>query len=434
MERSFIKGFSSLNRNEKIRLVADSGNSENLLDRHRHPDEAVQQVYEQLAENCLSNYHLPYCVAPNFVVNGRIFHVPMVTEESSVVAAASAAAKFWSDHGGFNTRVLSETRSGHIHFLWQASPEILSESLGEITGQLLTSVEDLTAGMRARGGGIEAIRLVSLCHRIPGYYTIEVDFHTADAMGANFINSCLERMSGCLQAYLDERNLSENLEIIMSILSNHIPSSIVECQVVCRDSDLDAFGLPTGDFSRRFSLAVQMACQNVSRAVTHNKGIMNGVDAVLIATGNDFRAVEAGVHAFASSAGEYTSLSIAGVENGVFSFTLRIPLAIGTVGGITRVHPLADHSLAMLGNPDARTLMSIVSAVGLASNFSAVKALITTGIQKGHMRLHLMNLLKQLHANEREQAAAISHFSGQTVSYSAVARFIDMWRNNSLPA
>lgn len=433
MERSFISGFSSLSRDGKIRLVANSENSENLLQSHRHPDEAVQQAYEQLAENCLSNYHLPYCVAPNFFVNGRIFHVPMVTEESSVVAAASAAAKFWSGHGGFKTRVISETRSGHIHFLWHAAPEILAERMDEIKELLLSSTEDLTAGMRLRGGGIVAIRLVGLCHRIPGYHTLEVDFNTADAMGANFINSCLERMSGCLLAYLDERNLSENMEIIMSILSNHIPSSIVECQVVCRDSDLDAFGLPTGDFSRRFSLAVQMACQNVSRAVTHNKGIMNGVDAVLIATGNDFRAVEAGVHAFASSAGEYSSLSIAGVENGVFSFTLRIPLALGTVGGITRVHPMAGHSLAMLGNPDAPTLMSIVAAVGLASNFSAVKALITTGIQKGHMRLHLINLLKQLNADDREQSAAIIHFASQTVTYSAVARFLDSWRNNSKP-
>src|SRR5690606_14979945 len=163
-------------------------------------------------------------------------------------------------------------------------------------------------------------------------------------------------------------------------------------------------------FAERFVQAVQIAEVEPFRAVTHNKGIMNGIDAVILATGNDFRAVEAGVHAYAAKNGQYSSLSHAKIENGIFSFWLEVPLALGTVGGLTSLHPLVKLSLEMLENPSASQLMEIVAVAGLAQNFAALRSLTTTGIQDGHMKMHLLNILNQFEATEEEKTTLINHF------------------------
>jgi hydroxymethylglutaryl-CoA reductase len=181
-------------------------------------------------------------------------------------------------------------------------------------------------------------------------------------------------------------------------------------------------------YAEKFVQAVRIAQVEPYRAVTHNKGIMNGIDAVVLATGNDFRAIAAGAHAYAAKSGKYRSLTDARIENGVFYFWIEIPLALGTVGGLTKLHPLAKLSLEILGQPSARELMQIVAVAGLAQNFAALKALTTTGIQQGHMKMHLMNILNQLEANVSEKNVLSLQFQQKTVSYNEVAKALHSLR------
>jgi hydroxymethylglutaryl-CoA reductase len=214
----------------------------------------------------------------------------------------------------------------------------------------------------------------------------------------------------------------KHIEIVMSILSNYVPDCFVRAEVSCKVEYLSESDAISGeDFANKFLQAINIAEIEPHRAVTHNKGIMNGIDAVVLATGNDFRAVEAGVHAYASRHGRYTSLSHAQIENGIFTFWMEIPLALGTVGGLTGLHPLVKLSLELLYKPSAKDLMQIVAVAGLAQNFAALRSLITTGIQQGHMKMHLMNILNQFNANPAEKAILIDHFKTNTVSFSAVS-------------
>jgi hydroxymethylglutaryl-CoA reductase len=215
----------------------------------------------------------------------------------------------------------------------------------------------------------------------------------------------------------------------MSILSNYVPNCIVRAEVSCPIADLEEKHIQNPqEFAERFVQAVQIAEVEPFRAVTHNKGIMNGVDAVVLATGNDFRAVEAGVHAYAARSGQYSSLSHAKIENGIFTFWLEIPLALGTVGGLTSLHPLVKLSLEMLEKPSAKELMQIVAVAGLAQNFAALRSLTTTGIQDGHMKMHLNNILNQFEANEDERIIIRKHFKHHVVSHSAVVDYIENLR------
>ncbi|MND89102.1 3-hydroxy-3-methylglutaryl-coenzyme A reductase [compost metagenome] len=215
----------------------------------------------------------------------------------------------------------------------------------------------------------------------------------------------------------------------MSILSNYVPNCIVRAEVSCPITDLEEKHIQNPqEFAERFVQAVQIAEVEPFRAVTHNKGIMNGVDAVVLATGNDFRAVEAGVHAYAARNGQYSSLSHAKIEHGIFTFWLEIPLALGTVGGLTSLHPLVKLSLEMLEKPSAKELMQIVAVAGLAQNFAALRSLTTTGIQDGHMKMHLNNILNQFEANEDERIVIRKHFKHHVVSHSAVVDYIENLR------
>jgi hydroxymethylglutaryl-CoA reductase len=191
----------------------------------------------------------------------------------------------------------------------------------------------------------------------------------------------------------------------------------------CSVTELNKLEPETKNFASRFVKAIEIANSDIHRAVTHNKGIMNGVDAVAIATGNDFRAIEAGAHAYASI-GKYKSLSNAYIKNGIFYFELKLPLAIGTVGGVTNLHPLVKLALNILENPNAKDLMNIIASVGLAQNFGALRSLVTSGIQKGHMKMHLTNLLNKHKASENEKDQAYVYFEDKLVSSSKVENFI----------
>ena len=282
--------------------------------------------------------------------------------------------------------------------------------------------------MNKRGGGILNIELLNLSDKIENYFQIKAIFDTQDAMGANFINSCLEQFAKTFKDNFTEKN---EIEIIMSILSNYVPECIVKAEVSCKVEKLsDTSIIDPFDFAHKFVRAVKIAEVDRYRAVTHNKGIMNGIDSVVIATGNDFRAIESAAHAYASKSGSYKSLTKASVENKIFKFSIEIPLALGTVGGLTKLHPLANLALDILGKPNSEDLMKITAVAGLAQNFAAIKSLITTGIQHGHMKMHLINILNQQKATDKEKEKAIEYFKTNTVSHLKVDLFINKLRSN----
>jgi len=219
-------------------------------------------------------------------------------------------------------------------------------------------------------------------------------------------------------------------KIIMSILSNYTPDCLVKTWVECNLSELENIDkdLTGREFAEKFALAVKIAEIDSYRATTHNKGLFNGIDAVAIATGNDFRAIEAAGHTYASRDGKYKSLSHVEIEDNRFKFFVEVPLAMGTVGGLTSLHPLAKHSLEMLGEPSAEELMMISSAVGLSNNFAAIRSLVTKGIQIGHMKMHLMNILNNFESTKEEKKKAEEYFVEHKVSYSSVEQFLNKLR------
>jgi hydroxymethylglutaryl-CoA reductase len=431
-----ITGFSRLSKDQKVDLV--SGHVKNptkFADTLRsawHRDPLVQKLYDEFSENTLSNYYFPYGASPNFLINGKLYIVPLVIEESSVVAAASGAAKFWAERGGFHSEVFSMKKTGQVHFLWKSDISPLRESFPVLKQRLLERTHPITENMKLRGGGILDIELVDMTALIPDYYQIKGTFDTRDSMGANFINSCLEEFADQLKEFITEdvRFNESDLEIIMSILSNYTPDcrvhTWVECDLDKHQGFDDSFSDP--DFLQRFSTAVNIARVDIHRATTHNKGIFNGIDAVALATGNDFRAMEACGHTWAARDGQYRSLSEVSTRDGKFRFSIDIPLALGTVGGLTNLHPLAKYSLELLGNPGAEELMMIASAAGLANNYAAVKSLVTKGIQKGHMKMHLLNILNVFKATELEKKEAVEYFKHEKVSYSSVSKFLESIR------
>ena len=428
-----ISGFSKLNKFEKIEWLiknsfSSNNNVKNILQQYCNDNVKLQKLHDEFAENTLSNFYLPFAVAPNFLINNKQYTIPMVTEESSVIAAASKAAKFWLDKGGFKAKVISTTKIGQVHFIYKGDFQTLNEYFEIIKPKLFSDVISLTTNMNKRGGGVKDIQLVNLNDQIENYFQLKATFDTQDAMGANFINSCLEQFSKTLKGNYED---SSRIEIIMSILSNYVPDCIVKAEVSCNIEELkDRSIINPMVFAKNFVRAVNIAQVDKYRAVTHNKGIMNGIDAVVIATGNDFRAVESGAHAYASKSGSYRSLTRAYVKNNIFNFSIEVPLALGTVGGLTKLHPLANLALEMLENPNARDLMKITAVAGLAQNFAAIKSLITTGIQHGHMKMHLINMLNKLEASDKEKEKAINHFKTNTVSHLNVDVFINKLRYN----
>jgi len=423
-----ISGFSKFTKVEKIDWLISNhfqGNpsAKANLERYWNSDEALQKLHDEFTENTISNFYLPFGIAPNFLINNKIKVIPMTIEESSVVAAASNAAKFWMQRGGFKAKVISTTKVGQVHFMFQGETAEIESLFETIKPQLFEQTKSITKNMEARGGGILDIELVNKTSKLKDYYQLHVTFETMDAMGANFINSCLEQIASSF------KSCSEEIQIVMSILSNYVPDCLVRAEVSCEVESLGTNESYSGqEFADTFIKAVQIAEIEPFRAVTHNKGIMNGVDSVVLATGNDFRAVEAGVHAYAARSGSYSSLTHATIEEGIFKFWIEIPLALGTVGGLTGLHPLVKTALELLGNPSAKELMEVVAVAGLAQNFAALKSLTTTGIQQGHMKMHLLNILNQFEATDKEKVHLVEHFKTNTVTHSAVVKAIETLR------
>ncbi len=425
-----INSFSKLTKQQKIDWLAQNfiqntsdteGGDLSFLKTFQLPDADIQRIFDGFSENTIANFPMPYGIAPNFIINDKVYAVPMVIEESSVVAAAASAAKYWSQRGGFHAAVLGTVKVGQVHFTWSGDGDILRGCFEDIKRTLMTESEPITANMVQRGGGILGIELIDFTVEEADYYQLRCTFETCNSMGANFINSVLEQFGQTLEWFLAKRTGIEPV-IIMCILSNFTPNCLVRAWVECDIADFHheeaAF------YAEKFRRAVRIARIDPYRAVTHNKGIMNGIDSVVLATANDFRAIEACAHAFAARDGQYRSLSNCTIENGRFRFWIDMPLALGTVGGLTSLHPLARLSLDILGQPSAAELMQVIAVVGLAQNFGAVRSLVTTGIQRGHMKMHMMNILNHLGANEAEMIAAQAFFMNKTVSFTAIRAFL----------
>ena len=434
-----VNGFSKLNKTEKINWLSknyldNSDAAVSVLKQYWNDDNELQKLHDEFIENTVSNFYLPLGLAPNFLINGKYHVLPMAIEESSVVAAASKAAKFWNERGGFKATVINNKKIGQVHFLFKGDFSKLDQMITKIEPKLRESVKPITRNMEKRGGGILNINLIDKTEDLENYYQLFVNFDTRDSMGANFINSCLEKFAEVLKeearANPDFTEEEKGLEVIMSILSNYVPECTVRAEVSCPVNELSEANNISGEqFAKKFIQAVRIAEIEPYRAVTHNKGVMNGIDAVVLATGNDFRAVEAGVHAYASRNGKYSSLTHAKIEDGIFKFWMEIPLALGTVGGLTSLHPLVKLALDILQRPSANELMEITAVAGLAQNFAALRSLITTGIQQGHMKMHLMNILNQNQATEEEKEEMVEFFTHHTITHSSVIEQLEKMRS-----
>lgn len=435
-EQKIISGFSKLSKVGKLKWLAenffkDPQSTIEELRSYWHSDDNQQKILDGFSENTISNFPMPFGVAPNFLIDGKPYAVPMVIEESSVVAAASMAAKYWMSRGGFKTTILGTIKIGQVHFKWFGGKELFIKIFPQIKADLIQEAKSITANMDKRGGGILDIELLDFTEKEDGLYQLRCSFETCDSMGANFINSVLEQFGKSLQTFIfnhpSTSGQSNQLMVIMCILSNFTPDCLVRAEVSCPISELGTMGfdLDAEALAYKFWTAIRIAEIDPYRATTHNKGIFNGIDAVVLATGNDFRAIEACGHAYAAKDGQYKSLSHCSIEDDVFRFWIDMPLAVGTVGGLTNLHPIAKKSLELLGNPTAEELMKVIAVTGLAQNFAAIRSLITTGIQSGHMKMHLVNILHQLKARDNEIENAVEYFSDKVVSFSAVRDFLE---------
>lgn len=441
MNHQPVEGFSKLTKQAKIDWIVkeyldDNNNYQEILKQYWNDKPELQQLHDEFSENTISNFYMPYGIAPNFLIDGKLLALPMAVEESSVVAAASKAAKFWIDKGGFKTTIINTKKLGHTHFIMSVEPHKMLHFFNfKLKKKLFEATEDITKNMRNRGGGILNIRLIDKTAELANYFQLKASFDTVDSMGANFINSCLEQFGKTLKEEIEKEEdftfeEKESLQIVMNILSNYTPDCIVRAEVSCKIEDLkDDSGISNEEFATKFKRAVTIAEIEPFRAATHNKGIMNGVDAVVIATGNDFRATAACAHAYAAKDGKYSSLTHCTIDEGIFRFWIDLPISVGVVGVLTNLHPLVKFSLALLGKPSAQELMSILAVSGLAQNFGALRSLVTTGIQKGHMKMHLLNILNQLGATEEEKNYFVAYFKDKTVTHHEVIAKFHQMRN-----
>ena len=378
-----------------------------------------ESVAGQMVENQIEIYGLPYGIVPEIIVNGKSYIVPMVTEEPSVIAASSYASKLINLAGGTTTIQEKREMIGEIAIV--KSPltlEAVKAKLEEQKESLFTIANNAHPSIVKRGGGIRDIWVEEKSSDKEQFYIFYVSVDTQEAMGANMLNTILESLVSPIEAMTEG-------ESIMAILSNLATNSVVTAKCVLSPRILDTKTTKGEVVVDRIVLASEFSKADPYRATTHNKGIMNGIDPVVIATGNDWRAIEAGAHAFASLSGKYQPLTNwTKDETGNLVGTITLPLPVGTVGGSISIHPGAQFAHELLGHPSAVELAGIIASIGLAQNLAAVRALVTDGIQKGHMRLqakslglavgatqeelpHLMNLLAKAPHLNQETAKAL---------------------------
>jgi len=379
---SQISGFYALSISQRLSVLQEWGdlNAEEMA--ALEASLSVERA-DKMAENVAGRYALPLGIATNFLVNGKDYLIPMAIEESSVVAGVSFAAKLFRASRGFRAEALGREMIGQIQILDIDNLEQAERALLEAKSRILRRADFLQSGLVARGGGARGLEIRTFRETPAGpMLVVHILFDTVDAMGANAINSIAEGLAPVVEEITGGR---VNLRILSNLSDRRMARAegTIPVEALARD------GISGDEVIQRILEAAALAEVDSYRAATHNKGIMNGVDAVALATGNDWRALEAGAHAYAARTGRYTSLTHwRRTEQGDLAGSLEMPLAVGIVGGATQSHPTARVALKVLGVQSAAELAHVMAAVGLAQNLAALRALSTEGIQRGHMALH----------------------------------------------
>ncbi len=403
-----FKGFYKKKISERRALIDEFRPNLHIMLKH-----LPESVANNMIENYLMNYELPLGVAVNFTINNEAYVVPMAVEEPSVIAAASNAGKIL---GNIQTSYGEREITGQIVLAEVEEPEKVLAQLEAERETLLAIAKDHSQNMVRRGGGPLGLHFEHKVSDTTQYIVIYLTFNPCDAMGANAVNTCLEAMAPHIESVVGH-------EALMRILSNYSETAIARAETTVMVEKLHQNLDQAHQIAKRIALASDYASIDIYRATTHNKGIMNGIDAVAIATGNDWRAIEASVHAYASRTGKYQPLTkwTYDAKEGILSGTIDVPLPVAVVGGTISVHPMAQWSLELLNQPSASQLAQIMAAVGLAQNFGAIRALVTEGIQKGHMSLQARSLAMQVGATEDEVEPLVAQLKASPKMSSTVA-------------
>ena len=417
-------GFSKKSYHERLELLRAQALLSPEKQRSLEQDEQVSlAVADQLSENVVGTFSLPYSIIPELLVNGQDYTVPYVTEEPSVVAAASYASKIIKRAGGFTAQVHERQMIGQVALYQVDDPELAQEKIASKKAELLELANQAYPSIVKRGGGARDLHVEQIKGETD-FLVVYLHVDTQEAMGANMLNTMLE----ALKPVLEELSQGQSL---MGILSNYATDSLVtaSCRIAFRY--LSRQKDHGREIAEKIALASQFAQSDPYRAATHNKGIFNGIDAILIATGNDWRAIEAGAHAFASRDGRYQGLSRWSLDMDTEELVgeMTLPMPVATKGGSIGLNPRVALSHELLGNPSAKELAQIIVSIGLAQNFAALKALVSTGIQQGHMKLQAKSLALLAGASESEVAPLVERLiADKTFNLETAQRYLEKLR------
>lgn len=391
MRTSRISGFYNLPVEERLKIVKDFASlTDDEVDVVRNGKLAIE-IADHMIENVIGLYSLPFAIATNFLINGKDYLVPMVIEEPSVVAAASNAAKMARESGGFyasatDSIMISQIQVVKVPNLEEARRAILAEK-----EKLLASANEMDPLLTRLGGGARDLEVRVVESDAGPMLIVHLLVDTLDAMGANTVNTMAEGLAPTIERLTGGK-------VYLRIISN-----LADRRLARAKAKFSKAAIGGEDVVEGIMWAYRFAKYDPYRAATHNKGIMNGIIAVALATGQDTRALEAGAHSYAARSGKYTTLTEYWVdENGDLWGSIELPMAVGTVGGVVRVHPIAKIALKILGVEKAKELAMVMASVGLAQNFAALRALATEGIQAGHMKLHARNIAMSAGATPSE--------------------------------
>ncbi|WP_413475430.1 hydroxymethylglutaryl-CoA reductase, degradative [Staphylococcus equorum] len=411
------KSFRHLSREEKLEQLVQKGwlSNENkavLLNNPLIPEE----IANSLIENVIGQGSLPVGLLPEIIVDQKAYVVPMMVEEPSVVAAASYGAKLVNQTGGFKVVSSERLMIGQIVFDGVNDTQALAQKINQLEPQIKQIADEVYPSIIERDGGYRRIEIDTFSAE--GLLSLKVFVDTKDAMGANMLNTILEGITAYLKNELD------NIDILMSILSNHATASVVKVQGEIEVSALSKGGRNGQAVAKRMERASVLAQVDIHRAATHNKGVMNGIHAVVLATGNDTRGVEATAHAYASKDGQYRGLATwhYDEQRQTLVGTIEVPMTLATVGGGTKVLPIAKTALDLMKVDSAEQLGHVVAAVGLAQNFAACRALVSEGIQKGHMSLQYKSLAIVVGAEGKEIAQVADMLKDEPRANTATAQ------------
>ena len=418
-------GFSKKSYQERLELLQAQALLSPEKQASLEQDEQMSvTVADQLSENVVGTFSLPYSLVPEVLVNGQEYTVPYVTEEPSVVAAASYASKIIKRAGGFTAQVHERQMIGQVALYQVAEPEQAQEKIANKKTELLELANQAYPSIVKRGGGARDLHVEQIKGETD-FLVVYLHVDTQEAMGANMLNTMLEALKPVLEELCQGQSL-------MGILSNYATDSLVtaSCRIAFRY--LSRQQDQGREIAEKIALANQFAQADPYRAATHNKGIFNGVDAILIATGNDWRAIEAGAHAFASRDGHYQGLSCwtLDLEREELVGEMTLPMPVPTKGGSIGLNPRVALSHELLGNPSAKELAQIIVSIGLAQNFAALKALVSTGIQQGHMKLQAKSLALLAGASESEVAPLVERLiADKTFNLETAQRYLENLRS-----